>query len=85
MAKNALEQGEAAAKRGETRDACPFAEGSPDRHLWIEGHDSVLQPPVHADAPFDQVRGLTGTELADVIGADDYEAGADDVPPEGSR
>lgn len=34
-------------------------------------------PEERADAPFAESKGLTPAELNDVIGADDYEAGAD--------
>lgn len=90
MTQDASAEGKAAYSRQEPVSACPYPAGSTESQAWVSGWTaaeaartaSPAEPAEQrADAPFLQARGLTGAELADVIGADDYEAGADDVPP----
>lgn len=84
MADTANDEGKAAAERRETLDACPYPRGSADHRAWTDGWQTGqgAAEEARADAPFEQARGLTSDELADVIGADDYEAGADQLPPD---
>ena len=84
MTTNATDEGAAAARNGQPRDACPHAEGSPAHGDWLSGWATIAQGD-RPDAPFEQARGLSSEELADVIGADDYEAGADRVQPESNK
>ena len=86
MVENARDQGQSAARSKQPLQSCPFPDNSAEHGQWMDGYRSVAgeTPELHADTPFDHVRGLSHSELADVIGADDYEAGADDVAPRAS-
>jgi hypothetical protein len=80
LSSSSFEASKAAALRKETLESCTLPLSSPDRASWEQGWHSTSPEPLpaeRADAPFVESKGLTAAELNDVIGADDYEAGAD--------
>ena len=87
MSDDASEQGALASARREPISSCPYAAGSAAARAWLDGWNaaeaSTADGLQRADAPFEQMKGLSDAELADVVGADDYEAGADHVSAPG--
>lgn len=78
----ATEDGATAARNGQPHEACPHAVGSPAHRDWLAGWQSQtsLAPSAgQPDTSMETSGGISSEELADVIGADDYEAGAETI------
>jgi hypothetical protein len=86
MATDARAQGTLAFEHNQPMSSCQFPVGSTLREEWMAGWTAARNarpaaaPSAHADSPYDNAEGMSARKLDDVIGADDYEAGADGKP-----
>lgn len=82
MTTTATKDGATAARNGQPQEACPHALGSPAHRDWIAGWQSqasLVPSAGQSDTSLETSGGISSEELADVIGADDYEAGAETI------
>jgi ribosome modulation factor len=87
MATDARAQGALAFQHNQPMSACQYPAGSTLRQEWMDGWTTARNakpaaPSAQVDSPYDNAQGMSERKLDDIIGADDYEAGAERVPPE---
>ena len=86
MATDARAQGALAFEHNQPMSSCQYPVGSTLRQEWMDGWTTArnakpVTPATPADSSYDNAQGMSAQKLDDVIGADDYEAGAERVPP----